>query len=126
MLRFLAISISVGSLFVLPTLCLAGVMSHACECECDTELGFPCETSCDHESSCRHESGCADDPCSIRVVRPERQDLDLSVCLPVAVCLMGAGAESSDPPVGVSRGSWLDGLRREYPFHFDSDLPLLI
>ncbi len=45
---------------LVPTLCLAGAFSHACD-DCD---------GCTDEPACAHEEECVEDPCSETMMRP--------------------------------------------------------
>ena len=122
--RLLTISVLLGSLLAVPALCMGGVITHACECESD----FPCtcETDCDHETGCGHEGGCPEDPCSIRVIRPERQD-DLVVTvsqLAVSTAILCTPLEQPSIQTVRADTSELPGTKK-LPFP-PSDLPLLI
>ena len=74
-------------LLAVPVLCMGGVITHACECAsesadaresgCAHQTDDGHETHCDHQTGCGHEGGCPDDPCSIGVLRLERQGDDV-------------------------------------------------
>ena len=72
MKRILTTILSLGLVAVMPTLCAAGLITHACECG--------------SVSGCHHESGCADDPCSSNMVtgRTESKVLDSALALMAA------------------------------------------
>ena len=128
--RLLTISLVLTSLPAVPVLCVAGVVTHACECF--SEALQPCETDCNHETDhghetrCGHESECPDDPCSIRAVRPHYRSDDV-------VGLSHAAPAAGFNPATVKHllvesdftsGSEFRGAKKlPYP---PSDLPLLI
>jgi len=64
-------------LFLAPTLCAGGVLSHPCECASELSECEPCcvgeELGCDCvEDGCSHDS-CANDPCQAAIAL-EKQD----------------------------------------------------
>lgn len=84
MRQVVTIVAALNSLLIVPALCVGGMITHACDCV--EETCCPAECDCDDRSGCGHESGCADDPCSVLVVRPQRQsDNVVAVASPVVV-----------------------------------------
>jgi hypothetical protein len=91
--------VAIWALQVLPALCIAGVLTHACAPHKSAphdsgphESGPPAHPCHDEkENGCEHESDCSQDPCSNLTVRHERDDsidqLDLTLlaALPNAV-----------------------------------------
>jgi hypothetical protein len=90
MARFAFLCIAVWVLLIAPTLCVGGVLLHACSCAtetCDQQAALPCgqaaespgactpseacahgddcarDNACGHDDSCGHEDECASDPC---------------------------------------------------------------
>lgn len=122
--RILTITVVLGSLLAVPALCVGGVITHACEC--DSAPPCTCETDCDHEAGCGHEGGCPDDPCSIRVIRPERQDKIAITDYQPAVSTAILPTLLKQPSIKMVRADAreLPGSRK-LPFP-PSDLPLLI
>ena len=60
-----------------PTLCLAGVLDHACAPELHAEpCGADHDDAEDHCGDCNHESDCQNDPC-VQVVRQD-EDFDVA------------------------------------------------
>lgn len=85
-----------------------------------------CETDCNHGSGCGHEGGCPGDPCSIRVVRPERQGGDVvAVSQPAAAIAIIPAAVKQSWVESVCSGTLELPCGRKLPFP-PSDLPLLI
>ncbi|MFQ5463667.1 MAG: hypothetical protein ACE5E5_13705 [Phycisphaerae bacterium] len=128
--RILTISAVLGSLLALPTLCVGGVIAHACSCaaEATCHCSVDCEHECgrEHQGGCGHEGGCPDDPCSMRVVRPERHD-DGSVTVSrfaITATLIEADVKQSKAET-VFPGLLKLPCTRKLPFP-RSDLPLLI
>lgn len=122
--RILTISVVFGSLLADPALCMGGAITHACECGSEPLCG--CDTECDHEDGCGHEGGCPDDPCSIRVIRPERQDEIVITDYQPAVSTAILAAPMMQPSVQTARADARE-MRgsKQLPFP-PSDLPLLI
>ncbi len=122
--RILTISVLLGSLLAVPALCMGGVLTHACECA--SESPCPCEAGCEHDSGCGHEGECPDDPCSIRVIRPERRaDNVVTVSQPAisTPIILSAVTLPSAQGVRASAREWPNGKKLPFP---SSDLPLLI
>jgi hypothetical protein len=106
-MRLLPILLALWALLV-PTFCLAGAFTHACD-------------GCGDEPACAHEEECAEDPCSETMVRPMSggggQDL---VAPPVSPDSRLTIALPTPPaPRSVERPP---GARLPVP---ESDLPLL-
>ncbi|MFQ5412716.1 MAG: hypothetical protein ACE5EC_10480 [Phycisphaerae bacterium] len=113
MKRIGTILIAVWALLLMPALCTAGVLLHACECGAET--------------GCSHETDCSDDPCGTLVTsgRTQRMLVEfMPATLPSPVC-----CASSDDPDHAS-----DQFRMEerqplpcphLPFPM-SDIPLLV
>ncbi len=124
MSRIVIIITVLSSFTVTPILCIGGVIDH--DCGCASESGCPCETDCKHEDGGGHEGGCPDDPCSVLVVRPDRDGddvlMDFQQIGSTAIVLA-----DFDPPsplmARASTRSW-SGCEN-LPFS-GSDLPLLI
>lgn len=124
MARILTISVAVASFLVVPALCVGGVIMHACDCVKGTCC--PPERDCNGRSGCGHESGCSDDPCSVRVVRPERQNAVALTVFHPAVSTAIILVTVTQPSVQTERAGtqeWPDG--KKLPFR-PNDLPLLI
>ena len=124
MIKILAIFVAVASFLVVPALCMGGVIKHACECASETARA--CETEGEHESGCGHEGGCLDDPCSVRVVRPERQSDDVvTVSQPEVstTIILTTVCQPSTRMVRAGTHEWTGGRKLPFP---SSDLPLLI
>ncbi len=52
------------ALFLVPSLCVGGLLEHACDCSEEEE---------DHQ--CQHEDSCESDPCSENLALPPHQDV---------------------------------------------------
>jgi hypothetical protein len=122
--RMFAISVVVISLAGVPPLCMAGIITHACECAAETACD--CGDDCEHGSRCGHECGCRNDPCQIQVVRTDRQGDEVVTPpqLTASVVLRLIGERQH--PFWTTRTTYDWSLRhgnRPYP---PSDLPLLI
>ncbi len=113
--RYFAILITVWAFWGMPTLCVAGVLTHACIAEesCGPTDRHRAERKVIHSQDAaptpirahadlhyseksnheeghegpNHRSDCVSDPCSDSVVRPERQRDDMTVPLPDSVVL---------------------------------------
>ncbi len=104
--------LALWALLVLPSLCTAGVIGHAC--------------GCGEASECEHESDCSDDPCNQLTARRSEQNNEMAETVPLAVSYTSFA-------VNLSRKSSLDmrerfservsGKNLPYP---PGDLPLLI
>ncbi|UCC30248.1 MAG: hypothetical protein JSU86_18865 [Phycisphaerales bacterium] len=77
-----------ASVLFAPSLCVAGLVTH--ECDCAQRHGCEHESDCGHDHGCRHESDCPDDPCAVVAVRAERQrdDIRASVQMCVVCCMV--------------------------------------
>jgi hypothetical protein len=123
------------SLWIMPTLCVGGLLSHACaqdQSGCH-EVNDPC---CPHEQAetpsdgqCSHESDCGQDPCSTTVTTTGRTaeshfDVQTQLPYPLSGCAEWTrfGHVAAQPRSGILR---LPCSCTEHPCH-DSDLPLLI
>lgn len=124
MRRIVTIIAAVGLLQLVPALCVGGVITHACECA--EEPCCPSACDCNDMSGCGHESDCADDPCSVSLVRPARQNADDSTAVQptswatialIGTALPSARAEQARIPERPSRNNL------SFP---PSDLPLLV
>ena len=122
MRRIVAISFAVGWLLDVPTLCVSGLITHACECV--DVLASPCDPGCGHEAGCHHENGCSDDPCSTPVVRNQRprDGVDTTPPSPVPCVAFNTGPRSDQTIRSEGRTS---SRPQGLPFP-PSDIPLLI
>ena len=68
--RWVVSLVVVWAVVVVSPLCMAGVVTHACDCAEDSCC--PPECTCHDEAGCQHEGGCLDDPCSMRAIRTDR------------------------------------------------------
>ncbi len=118
-------------LFLAPTLCAAGVLTHACDCssgigECETCCGSE-ELGCDCvDDGCSHDN-CANDPCQVGIAVEKQSSvaLDFANQAAFAACdayldwdfafLHARPTASSGPP----------GSGKHLPYHL-SDIPLLV
>ena len=108
----IGIFLALWALLVLPVLCTAGMIGHACDCGLSAECG--------------HETDCSDDPCNQLTARRSGQNNDVANTVPLVVC-------SPSFAVSVPRKSSLDMRerfservsRRNLPYPA-CDLPLLI
>ena len=124
MSRILTISVALAAFIAVPSLCVGGVIMHACECAAVSDCA--CERNCEQETECGHESGCSDDPCSVPVVsrREARTDWSETAQLPPLILEPAAGyAPSLAPRVGALLLE--SPCRRNVAFPA-GDLPLLI
>lgn len=122
--KLFAVSVVVASFVGVPALCMGGVITHACDCASETACN--CESDCDYDFGCGHESGCSDDPCSIQVVRTDRQGAKVvtvsSPAIPATfVFITDTKPSPQSVRAGIRERFGGDTLR----FHL-SDLPLLI
>ncbi len=126
-----------------PSLCLAGLLMHPCECEstgCSEGAGCSdgCSDECDcSPQGCSHDD-CENDPCQTRSTsapdRPGRIDLDLSLRLVAPLFLLPAAFletafEAGGPMARLGRRSFgvslgPPGVLKRIPYH-SADLPLL-
>lgn len=155
MVRVFTTSVFVVAVLAVPALCTGGVITHACECAWATvcnhatdrshaggnpdgsvhpnrphgaaDTGDGCtDDGCGHATGCGHEGGCPDDPCSIHIVRPERQSIQLSDAQPAFACSIMPTAVAPRPTRTTrSYGRDWQGRKKLLPFP-PSDLPLLI
>ncbi len=70
MSRWVVSLVVLWALVAVPPLCMAGVLTHACDCA--EESCCPPGCASNDEAGCRHEGGCLDDPCTMRAIRTER------------------------------------------------------
>jgi len=122
--RMVAVFVVVASFVGVPALCMGGVITHACDCASETACN--CHADCDHDSGCGHESGCSDDPCTIQVVRTDRQSDKTGTVSSPAVSTTILFISDTQPSLQTTR----TGARERFggnalPFP-PSDLPLLI
>ncbi len=95
-------SLLVATLVGAPSLCMAGVVTHACDCA--TQRDCHHDDDCGHEDDgCHHEGDCPDDPCSVLAVPAKRlTDLTHEIGKPLAPCLTigepGTNALTDAPP----------------------------
>lgn len=122
--RMFAVSVVAASFLGVPALCMGGVITHACDCASETACN--CQADCDHDSGCGHESGCSDDPCSIQVVRTDRQGPEVvtvsSHAIP-ATFVHSIDTQPSPQTVCACVRERFGGDTLPFP---PSDLPLLI
>ena len=108
----IGIFLALWALLVLPVLCTAGMIGHACDCGLSAECG--------------HETNCSNDPCNQLAARRSGQNDGIAETVPLVVSY-------SSFAVGVPQKSSLDirecfcerASRRNLPYP-DCDLPLLI
>jgi len=100
----------------MPALCVAGVLSHACECT--ERAGCDHSSDCEHESGCTHESDCASDPCDEAVPRVQRQ-ADPVVEASVFILLPMFVPQGAEPIFASSRAKSADsgGGTPPFPLH---------
>ena len=121
MVRAVSILLVVWSLTAVRSLCVAGVLQHACYHEPEADHH--------HEDPCSHEQSCAQDPCSmVAVARWERLvgDSDGEVIhpsqpVPVFVALVWPESQT----LQSNADYWRLALLRLLPFP-PSDVPLRI
>lgn len=124
MVKNLTISVAGVSFLFAPALCMGGVITHGCDCA--GQIACHCRADCNHESGCGHEGGCADDPCSVCVVRPERQRNDSVTVVPPAVSTTIIFIAVTQPPIPAERtDSYERPGGKNLPLA-PSDVPLLI
>ena len=114
---------AVASFLVVPALCVGGMITHACDCPTDPPA---CHTDCGHEVGCGHEGECPDDPCSVRVVRPQRHNDDVVTISHTVVSTSIILTAVTQPSLKTDRAGaqqWSGGGR--LPF-LPGDLPLLV
>ena len=124
MRRVLTIVAALSSLLIVPALCMGGLITHACDRA--EETCCPPECDCNGRARCGHESGCSDDPCSVRAIRPERQNDDADTVLQPAISTTIVLVAVTQPSVHTERApahEWPGGKNLPFP---SSDLPLLI
>ena len=123
MRRMVTIAAALSSLLIVPALCVSGVITHACDCAEETRCPPDCD--CDRESDCRHEGECPDDPCSIRVVRTERQGDNVMGASAPSTCVSTFDHETEPPGRTVFADLTESPGRNNQPYP-SSDLPLLV
>ena len=123
MRRVVTIAAALSSLLIVPALCVSGVITHACDCAEETRC--PPECDCNRESDCRHEGECPDDPCSIRVVRTDRQGDDVMGAAEPSTCVSTFDHETEQPRRTVLADLTETPGRNNQPYP-PSDLPLLV
>ncbi|MFQ5502968.1 MAG: hypothetical protein ACE5EQ_11825 [Phycisphaerae bacterium] len=113
MKRIGIILITVWALLLMPALCTAGVILHACACGAET--------------GCSHEDGCSDDPCGTLVANSRMQRTLVEFTLASMPCFVHC--TSSDDPDCASYHCRMDEqpvlLFPHLPFPL-SDIPLLV
>ena len=131
MLRNAVAVLSSFWLFFAPTLCAAGVLTHACDCsgglgECETccvgeELGCDCV-----EDGCSHDS-CANDPCqvAIAVERQSSVQLDFANQAAFTACDSFLEWDFGFLPTRPTASSGPPGAGKNLPYHL-ADIPLLV
>ena len=114
----------VWAVLALPSLCTAGVITHACEYA--ESASHEHESDYDHESGCRHEEGCPEDPCNSVFTRAERKGDNVDA--PVQGCF-ACLAFVDDEVQRYSKATWAENAvfiqLPNLPF-LPSDIPLLI
>lgn len=100
------------ALVVLPALCTAGAVGHACDCGVSFE--------------CRHESDCSSDPCSELTARRPERDNDVANAVPlVMACASFAAGIPQRAGVDVRESFSEPPSTRNLPYP-PGDVPLLI
>lgn len=130
--RTLLLLTAVWAFALSPVLCMAGLMSHACEPHDDhadavqaacVDDASACET---HDEPCSHESDCSSDPCRLNVTanNPGRDVLETVVNAGIFVELPVRAVSSNE----LLRGCLAAPPRARGPAFVihTSDLPLLI
>lgn len=115
-----------GALFAAPSLCAAGLITHACDWDCGPTSGQHNPDERGH--GCGHESDCASDPCSLILMRTESQSNTLNVSLPLQVFALPSCCEactSHSACIASLLGGERAGRYPRLPFP-PSDVPLLI
>jgi len=93
--RIACILLTLWALFVMPSLCLAGILQHPCESEASSHHDH--SSPDDHDSGCGHEDDCSDDPCSRMTVRAERSQNDFLSLMSFELALTAYGSSDSKP-----------------------------
>lgn len=85
--RTIVTSLTAAALIGAPTLCVAGIVRHACESAPQRDCYHGAD--CDHPESGSHHGGdCPDDPCSLIAVLANRHaDVVHEIAPPTMVCL---------------------------------------
>jgi hypothetical protein len=130
--RTLLLLTAIWAFALSPVLCMAGLMSHACEPHDDHSdvVRSSCvDAACDcdsHDEPCSHESDCSSDPCRLNVTakNPSRDALESIVNASIFVDLPVSTVSSHQ----LLRGCLSAPPRARGPAFFihNSDLPLLI
>ena len=115
-----AILFSIWALVLLPSLCMGGVIGHACDCASDGHNQRA-------DSDCGHEEACFDDPCGqLLAAKWQRgQDSELILVHCIAQDVKAGSTYSFCPRGGSSSNapSILQETRRPFA---PSDIPLLV
>lgn len=130
MARVASVLLVAWALFLLPAFCVAGIVSHACDCESEAAPAACAECRNDpsehpHESNCNHESGCGADPCTDTVARADRHNDEPLTVEIFAASALDDGNVQMLAPIGESVGTALPESRCPDSVH-RSDIPLLI
>ncbi len=125
---YCAILVVAWSLWGLPTLCVGGVLQHACADHdegCDEHEKSHEESGCPQTGECEHESDCGSDPCVGTVARFERSDDSVSSPALQPFALADLLNEAA-PAASLARVA-VDTPTRDFRLRIhSSDLPLLI
>lgn len=124
MAHSVAIILCLLVLQVLPSLCAAGVIAHACGCA--DVMGCESACECETDAACHHEANCAEGPCSTLVTRPEREEPHLTTLAEAPVSIAHCSSEATVSRALIYACSWTESPpcgNLPYP---PSDLPLLL
>lgn len=109
MLRSTVVVLALWTLFLVPILCLGGMLIHAC--------------ACSTEESCAHEDHCATDPCADSV-RPSTGTPEVAAYAQNAVAIVPAFSfEAPSGAILIAARGGLVGLKSR---HSAGTFPLLI
>ena len=118
-------------LLLAPTLCAAGVLTHACDCssgltECETCCGGE-ELGCDCvEDGCSHDS-CANDPCQVAIALEKQRSVELDLASEAAFTARDIFLEWDFASLHArpTANSGPPSAGKNLPYHL-SDVPLLV
>jgi len=104
--------LALWALLVLPTLCTAGMIGHACDCGV--------------ASQCEHESDCSDDPCNQLTARRSQQNSDLAKTVPLVESYTSSADSVPHKSSLDVRECFSERISRKNLPYPPCDLPLLI